>query len=122
MKKLTKKEEAFQTIVDQLKKNTDVLDALVETLNIKILHIGYSVNDDYTIRAMCDVISLDGRGISNNIAVKFNLYDTSQALVGTSSEYLWVEKFKGFDTLEFYFNESNLAVSANKATVFATYC
>ena len=121
VKKLTKKQEEIQTIIEQLKKNTEVLDALAETLNIKIFHIGYSLDEDYAVTAMCDIVSLDGKGISNNIAVKFSLYDETDSLIGTSSTYLWAEKFKGFDTLEFYFNDDNIGLYVQKARVFATY-
>ncbi len=117
-----------ETLENELRKNTEILESTFEQYNLKILSVAYSTSlpkgDELT--TWLEMISIDGDKIklpksilAHSLKIIINFYQNDRLLCSTSTT-VFPEQFNGYDTEELHISFCGLITRATKARIFAT--
>ena len=110
------------TIINNLIKNTDVLEMQFESFGLKVSSIGYELSNhsDYWLCAFVEIISSGKGKLVDDFQVKVNLYNESGNLIGNEFGFLEGSEFNGFETFNLAFQNDGIGLAAHKARIFIT--
>ena len=107
----------------ELVKNTDVLENIFTSYNLKFIDIAYSSPSIGWINAYVEFTSLDGTSmiISEDecMRIKINFYNNNKLLCSKHWDY-YISSFRGYDTVTICGNIYNLIEDATSARLFIT--
>ena len=107
----------------ELVKNTDVLENIFTSYNLKFMDIAYSSSSDGSVTTYVEFTTLDGSPTikceGDCIFFKMNFYNNNKLLHSTYACYS-IANFRGYDTEGITCNYNDLIEDATSARLFIT--
>lgn len=118
----------IETLENELRKNTEILDSTFEQYNLKILSVAYSASlpDGDDVKTWLEMIAIEGNKLQlpksvmiSCLEVKINFYKNDRLLCSAATA-IFPDKFNGYDTKEIHISQCGLISQATKVRIFAT--
>lgn len=106
----------------QLNKCAEVVEATFTKFNLQVLGYGFcGINENSGwLQLLLEVALLPGEKLEDNVRIKANFYDEENTIIYSYEDYIDLEEFSGYDTINLCLNEDNLCFNMNKCRIFAT--
>lgn len=118
---MASKKDAAKNYLNELKKNTEVLDMTFEKAGLQIIQQSWqsAVYSDGWLDYYIEVTGEPDKIGDKYVTIKVNLYDTNGDILTMETGVIEIKLFSGYETKHITFHDDGLLYKACKARVFA---
>lgn len=113
----------YDGLAKDLKKNTTIMTSLFQKNNLEVLSFSYRPysDDDADCEMLIEISTCSGRTLTDDVAIKVNLYDSNDEICFTEEYRLYADEFEGYDTLSLaLYDNGKTLLKAKSARLFVT--
>lgn len=85
------------------KSKIEHFEAIDEQFCITLQNFSVKVDDEYSLKVFCEVLSFNGKIPNHDFTINIAIYDSNNDIINTDRERIYADDFKGFQVLTFDF-------------------
>jgi hypothetical protein len=94
------------------------LEAFEERLSLRFENISIKIYANNAVSVYCEIHSNKGTTIEKTVKIECTAYDNDGQILDVKNTYVSKDNFFGFEILEFYFGDDEIADKINKLRLY----
>ena len=108
------------TDVDRLYNAIEINERTFQFFQIDVQSYGIQDVDKENKQSFCVLLEIMNGKFNCNLEFIVNCYDELGTIIYSNEKTVFIKRYIGYDTLKFWFNDSNLIDRTNKIRIFVT--
>ena len=103
-----------------MRDNTQIIETSFEKVGIHLIQFNWTDKYSNALHCIIEIATSNDEVLQKhyNVVIQGNVYDENGSILDHQEEYIWIEKFIGYDTIELTFVD----VPKNSAQSARIYC